>query len=52
VQLEADASIEAAVELLAQHDLRPDHVSSITASLEDIFLDRVGRRGRATPEAA
>jgi ABC-2 type transport system ATP-binding protein len=52
VQLEADATIEAAVELLAQHDLRPDHVSSITASLEDIFLDRVGRRGRAAPEAA
>jgi len=52
VQLEDDATIEAALELLARHDLRPDHVAPITASLEDIFLDRVGRRGRARAEVA
>jgi ABC-2 type transport system ATP-binding protein len=44
VQLASDASLEAVIALLDEHDLHPQHVASIGASLEDIFLDRVGGR--------
>lgn len=46
VQLEKDASMDAVTAYLATHDLEPTRVTGIAASLEDIFLDRVGNRSR------
>jgi ABC-2 type transport system ATP-binding protein len=48
VQLDASASAEDALRVLNGHGLRPERVAAIDASLEDIFLARVGPQRSST----